>query len=101
MAERVVLRLGDVEHELLVEPTRGTAPGVACPRCTEEPVAVAGHGARPHDRHDDPQDGFDYYVSDATCLACGERIGEIRAYVSSLFGLREDIAVLYGRPRVY
>ena len=66
----------------------------ACPKCGAESCWIQGGDMRigSDDRH---------YASTGVALCCGERVGEIRAYPDTLFGLREDEAVLHGRPRVY
>jgi hypothetical protein len=55
---------------------------------------VAGTGRRPS--ADDRA-----WECDAHCLACKAHVGTLRAEMSTLFGVREDEAVLNGRPRVY
>lgn len=67
--------------------------GRACPACGK-PVAVQGRNMRPS--LDDRA-----WESDAHCASCGVRLGLIRAEVDTLFGVREDRAVLHGRCRVY
>lgn len=65
-----------------------------CPKCKVAPLGVHGRGKRigDDDRH---------YVSDAFCHTCSERIGTIKAFPSTIFGLEEDERILYGRCRVY
>jgi hypothetical protein len=71
-----------------------TAEG-PCPCCGVKPFALAGAGMRIAD--DDRA-----YEADGQCVACGKPVGIIRAEVDTLFGLREDQAVLtHGRARVY
>jgi len=65
----------------------------ACPKCAHEPFCVAGSG-----RH---IGGRDFYVSDAVCLECRERVGEIQVKVETIFGLEEDERMLNGPWRVY
>lgn len=65
----------------------------ACPKCKVEPFAIAGTGKS--------IESHDTYAADGVCLKCREKVGVIRATLSTLFGLEEDEAVLYGRPRVY
>ena len=65
----------------------------ACPRCGAEPFAIAGRGRR--------IEGHDTYVAYGHCLACREYVGQIRARVSTIFGVEEDERVLGGRCRVY
>lgn len=38
---------------------------------------------------------------DAVCIHCGDVIGTLRVELSTIFGREEDVAVLFGRPRVY
>jgi hypothetical protein len=65
-----------------------------CRKCGHDKPAVAGGEKRIAD--DDRA-----YEATAVCLECRQTIGTIRVEVSTLFGLREDEAVLHGRPRVY
>jgi hypothetical protein len=65
-----------------------------CPGCGEELLVVRGTG-----RHIAADDRA--YESDAIALCCELHVGTIRAEVDTIFGVREDEAVLYGRPRVY
>lgn len=57
-------------------------------------LRVRGQGRRISD------DGRSY-EADGACVACGAAAGTIRVCVPTLFGLREDEAVLRGRARVY
>lgn len=41
------------------------------------------------------------YEADGVCVYCGAAAGLIRVTVPTLFGVREDEAVLHGRSRVY
>jgi len=41
------------------------------------------------------------YEADGYTACCGAYLGIIRVEPSTIFGLREDEAVLYGRVRVY
>ena len=45
--------------------------------------------------------GFDYYRASGFCKECRAPVGEIRAYMDTLFGVEEDDRVLNGRCRVY
>ena len=65
-----------------------------CPDCGASPLRVQGTGRRVS--ADDRA-----YEADGYCAACRAHVGTIRAEVSTLFGIHEDEAVLYGRPRVY
>ena len=84
---------------LTPHPTYAVAAGTArrpstCPGCSAAPLRVQGR--------DRTIGGHDYYRADGFCADCGARVGEIRAYVSTIFGLDEDERVLvHGRPRVY
>lgn len=65
----------------------------ACPECGVK-LAVRGDGAQVSecDR---------YYFARGYCVACGEHVGEIRAYPATIFGITEDERVLSSRVRVY
>lgn len=67
-------------------------PGTLCPHC-KVPLRVGGAKKR--------IGGHDYYQAEAGCLNCEAYVGELRLYVSTLFGLEEDERVLRGRARVY
>lgn len=70
-----------------------TVPG-ACPNCGATPFAVAGvKGSM--------VTGHDTMISDAGCTACKRVTGRLVVTVSTIFGIREDQAVLQGRCRVY
>jgi hypothetical protein len=69
------------------------APG-QCPDCGETPWKVSG--GTPY-----PSDDDRAYQATAVSLCCRRRAGIIRAEVDTLFGVREDDAVLNGRCRVY
>ena len=64
-----------------------------CPLCGE-PLIIYGKGKRIS--QDDRA-----YEADGFCHTCEECIGVICVEVPTLFGLREDAAVLEGRCRVY
>lgn len=70
----------------------------ACPYCAREEdgggFKVAGSGRRPS--ADDRA-----WEADAGCLACKAHLGTLRVETNTLFGVREDEAVLRGRCRVY
>jgi len=70
------------------------APGGPCPECGQEGYRVAGKNKRIAE--DDRA-----YESDAYCTSCERPVGTLRLEVSTIFGLREDNAVLRGRCRVY
>lgn len=65
-----------------------------CPHCKGTPFKIGGAAMRPS--ADDKA-----YEADAACLNCMSAVGTLRAEMSTLFGVREDEAVLHGRPRVY
>ena len=67
-------------------------PGHLCPYC-HKPFEVAG--AKPR------IGGHDYYVAEAGCVLCGAWVGELRAYMSTLFGLEEDERVAQMGVRIY
>lgn len=97
---RVVLILDDgTEVEAVEEASPTSAPfPCACPACkpTREPppVRVAGRGRRTNL-------ALDAYECDAVCIVCGAKIGIVRAFPSTVFGIEEDQRVLSGRCRVY
>ncbi len=43
----------------------------------------------------------DTYYAVVRCSGCGGRLGQLRAEVSTIFGIEEDARVLGGRCRVY
>jgi hypothetical protein len=103
MAKKPVLyftpRDGERERTRLTLPERDDGSvslgvDVCCPSCGVRGVKVSGRNKRIS------QDDI-AYESDAYCTSCREFVGELRLEVSTLFGLREDHAVLYGRCRVY
>lgn len=65
-----------------------------CPHCSATPLKVAGTGRRPS--KDDRA-----WEADAVALCCKKAVGIIRVEMSTIFGVREDEAVLHGRCRVY
>ena len=73
------------DHVLLGEPF---------PECGSKECKLQGRDKRiaPDDRA---------YESDAVAACCAKYIGVLRLEVNTLFGLREDEAVLKGRCRVY
>lgn len=66
----------------------------ACFHCGAEPFKIAGGGMRAS--ADDRA-----WESDGKALCCGKAVGVIRAEPDTIFGVREDDAVLGGRCRVY
>ena len=66
----------------------------SCPACGAADFRVAGTGRRPS--ADDRA-----WEADAVALCCGRHVGTIRLEPNTLFGVREDEAVLRGRWRVY
>lgn len=86
----------DTAHPVTVEAGGEVATvAIDCPACKAKgPTRLGGTGMSigPDDRH---------YVAEAVALCCKAKVGTLRAYPSTLFGLREDEAVLNGRPRVY
>lgn len=65
-----------------------------CPSCGSLLLTVRGKGMRISE--DDRA-----YESDGHATCCGAYLGKLRVEPSTIFGLREDEAVLYGRARVY
>ncbi len=70
-----------------------TVPDEVCPRCAQ-PLLVHGTGRRASE--DDQA-----WEADAFAVCCGAPIGLLRLEMNTLFGVREDEAVLRGRARVY
>ena len=70
------------------------APGGACPKCGEGGYHVVGKNM--HISDDDRA-----YESEAFCTKCDALVGTLRLLTNTLFGLREDNAVLKGRCRIY
>lgn len=66
----------------------------ACPKCGVADFKVAGSGKYPS--KDDLA-----WEAEGYCCACREHVGIIRVETNTLFGVREDEAVLRGRCRVY
>jgi hypothetical protein len=66
----------------------------ACPLCRATPWGVQGTGRRPS--KDDLA-----WEADAVTTCCKKHVGVIRAEMNTLFGVREDAAVLNSRCRVY
>jgi hypothetical protein len=66
----------------------------ACPACGFEPFNARGIGVRP--AADDRA-----WESDAVALCCRAAVGVLRVEANTIFGVREDEAVLHGRWRVY
>lgn len=55
---------------------------VPCPHCKATPLRVQGTGKRIA--------SHDTYAAEAVAMCCDRHVGEIRAQVSTLFGLEED-----------
>lgn len=66
----------------------------ACPECSITPFKIAGSNMHPS--ADDQA-----WEASAGCLACKAHVGTLRVETGTLFGVREDRAVLAGRCRVY
>jgi hypothetical protein len=66
----------------------------ACPNCGAEGFKVQGTGMRPS--VDDRA-----WEADAVAACCSAHVGALRVETNTLFGVREDEAVLRGRCRVY
>ena len=94
---KVVLLIGGRKFKLTTSEGSPTAEAsIECPHCKAKPLRVSGSGRT--------IGGHDYYKADGFCAnaECAKYVGEIRAYVSTIFGLEEDERVLiHGRARVY
>jgi hypothetical protein len=106
MARKIFLVVADVRHECTEPPAaRGLfveVPGQQCPHAGEhapQPGCTSAFWIRGYNRRfsDDDQ----AYEADAACAVCGNHVGLLRVEVDTLFGVREDHAVLNGRCRVY
>ncbi len=94
---KITLRLDDSSIRPVHVPHDGADHAIAdgaCPSCKASPFRVQGSGN--HVAADDRA-----YEAHGQCLTCSAWVGTIRAEVSTIFGIREDQAVLQGRPRVY
>jgi len=90
-----LIREGERKKLSLPEKEATSTPvGEACPSCGEPEYKVSGGNRRISS--DDRA-----YESDAYCCKCNTFVGTLRLEVDTLFGLREDNAVLNGRCRVY
>ena len=67
-------------------------PSGTCPSCAQAPLLARGTGITHHDH--------DTHYARAICVSCGAPVGILRAKVSTLFGIDEDLAV-QARARVY
>ena len=94
---RLSLKFNDNTYELhLEEPDSpcASAKGATCPAC-KAALVVRGTGKRPGT--DDRS-----YEANAVSVCCESDVGLIVADVDTIFGVREDRAVLeFGRARVY
>lgn len=94
--KRLTIKLDDKEVDLTREGGGLRAFFKAdCPACKKKgPTYVGGKGMHIGSR--------DTYQADGVALCCMAPLGVITAYMSTLFGLEEDEAVLIrGRARVY
>lgn len=83
---KLTLPYPDADHAL--------AQGMECECGAEGELGVQGSGRRPSD--DDRA-----WEADGYAACCKRPVGLIRIEPSTLFGVREDQAVLCGRARVY
>lgn len=94
---KIRLLVSPTDTRVVTLPAPGADHAVAegcCPSCKTADFKIAGKGQRPS--ADDRA-----HEADGVCLACRKSVGLIRAEPDTLFGVREDEAVLHGRPRVY
>lgn len=73
--------------------SHATCDGLKCPKC-DGVLRIGGSGKRPSS--DDRA-----WEADGYSLCCLVPVGLIRVEVDTIFGVREDEAVLNGRCRVY
>lgn len=85
---RVPLRLPETGAKVLLMDEPG-----AC-RC-KVPVHVVGVGKLV------PGESEREVTAEARCWECNRPLGQLVLEMETLFGVREDIAVLEGRPRAY
>lgn len=93
----IKIKVGDTWHPLTVphHDADHALVDISCPHCrAAAPIKVAG--AKRRIASDDRA-----YEADGGCLACSTYLGLIRYETNTLFGVREDEAVLLGRCRVY
>lgn len=97
MTQRVYLvRSGEARREckLPYEGALHVEVDGTCPEC-----GVASFGARGTGRRPSADDQA--WEADALSTCCNKPIGTLRVEVSTIFGVREDEAVMNGRCRVY
>lgn len=91
------VKVNGKSYECLSQPNQESAEvkDCACPHCKANPLRVSGSGMRigANDRS---------YEADGFCASCGKHVGLITVATNTLFGLKEDEAVLkHGRARIY
>lgn len=94
---KIWLIVSDGQRRTLHEPHEDADHAIAdgaCPKCDAVPCGVQGSGRRTS--ADDRA-----WEADGYCTACKQHVGIIRVEPNTLFGVREDEAVLMGRCRVY
>ena len=94
---RIYLLLPDGARRAVSLPTPDATHGVVletCPLCSSSLFRVSGTGRRPS--KDDRA-----WEADAISMCCEKHVGVLRYETNTLFGVREDEAVLKGRCRVY
>lgn len=79
-------RTGPTKHGVKND---GRVAGIPCPGCGSDPFFIATHPAAPDGRYG------------ARCRACNDPVGWLTVTSGSLFGAKEDSAVVHGRARVY
>ena len=94
---KIFLKLptGDVDLKTPFDGADHALADIDCPLCkAKAPLGIQGKGQRIAE--DDRA-----YEADGYTTCCKRHVGLIRAEPSTIFGIREDRAVLHGRPRVY
>lgn len=84
---KLTLKLASGGVEKLTASEEFATADVPCPHCAVTPLRVQGTGKRVA--------SHDTYAAEAVAMCCDRHVGEIRARVSTLFGLEEDERVAH------